>query len=169
MRSINIFLLLVTGTVFYSCNQKHSSQQTQSGNIAASAFSWQVKGCAEKAIRSKADITPDSFRSFPESAEPGLPLLHVAGDSLLYTREVSHLCCREVTVSARQQQSLITITEYWFRPGCKCKCSSTVSAVMRQLPAGEYQVIVVETGTDPLHDQPTNAVDTLLNRKITVQ
>ena len=167
MRLLQFPVLLITGFTFFACNQQQSLQQSNAST--ESFFSWQVKGCAEKATRSKTDVTADSFRSFPELKSPGYPAILVEADSLVYTREVSHLCCREVTLNTRRENALIIISEHWFRPGCKCRCSSAVSAVIRRLPAGEYQVLVIETGTDPVNDQPVNGADTLLQQKITVQ
>jgi|GEM_PF-2241016 len=174
MKTIITAFLLLTGTWLVSCNLKQSPSQVNAGttnhllNDTSVRFSWQVTGCASKSVATKARSN-NEFSEFPERPGEGSPEVRVAGDSISYTRVVSHLCCRQVTVSTKRENQILTITEYWFRPGCKCKCSSTVNAVIRQLPKGKYQLYVIETGTDPLNDSPVNAADTLLRRSITVQ
>lgn len=174
MKTIIVAFLLLTGTWLVSCNQKQSPSQINAGttnhllNDSSLRFSWQVTGCAEKRDAGKSRSGTE-FSEFPERQVELSPELRVAGDSISYTRVVSHLCCRQVTVSTKREKQTLTITEYWFRPGCKCKCSSTVNAVIRQLPKGEYQLYVIETGTDPVNDSPVNAADTLLRETISVQ
>ena len=174
MKTIISAFLLLTGTWLVSCNQKQSPSQVNAGttnhllNDSSVRFSWQVTGCAEKGVAGKSR-SGTAFSEFPEQQVELSPEVRVAGDSISYTRVVSHLCCRQVTVSTKREKQTLTITEYWFRPGCKCKCSSTVNAVIGQLPKGEYQLYVIETGTDPVNDSPVNAADTLLRRSITVQ
>ncbi len=173
MKAIISSVILITCCLFLSCHQKQSPQQinagaeSQPGTDATIRATWQVTGCAEKAAVTKSPAT-GNYQEFPERKGVLYPAIRVEGDSITYTRDVTHLCCRQVKVSTQREQQTITITEYWFRPGCKCRCSSTVSAVIHGLPKGEYQLYAIETGTDPLDDQPTNASDTVLRQKISV-
>ena len=170
---ISVFILF-TGSFILSCNQKQSPQQINTGTdgqpLSDSTLraSWQVTGCAEKAAVTKSPAT-GNYQEFPEQQGVPGPAIRVAGDSVTYTRVVSHLCCRQVTVSTKREQQTITITEYWFRPGCKCRCSSTVNAVIHQLPKGEYRIYAIEKGTDPVDDKPVSIADTLLRERITIQ
>lgn len=174
MRTTIYTIILIAGIFFLSCNQQQSPQQTSSGTLAqavtdtAQSSSWKITGCAGKAASSKSPAS-EKYQDYPDIKATVSPSIRISGDSIYYTREVAHLCCRQVTVSTKKEQQTITITEYWFRPGCKCSCSSTVSAVIRQLPKGEYQVYAIETGTDPVNDKPVNGSDTVLRQKIAVQ
>jgi hypothetical protein len=167
-------VILFAGIFFISCNQQQSPQQTTAGNLngavtdTALRSSWKVTGCADKAASTKS-ASPDKYIDYPDPGITADPYIRVSGDTIFYNRTVSHLCCRQVTVSTRREQENITITENWFRPGCKCKCSSVVDAVIHQLPKGEYQVYVIETGTDPVDDKPITTSDTLLRQKVSIR
>jgi hypothetical protein len=167
-------VILFAGIFFISCNQQQSPQQTSTGNLngavsdTAIQSSWGVTGCAEKAASTKS-ASPDKFMDYPDPGITSGPNIRISGDTIFYNRTVTHLCCRQVTVNTRREQEIITITENWFRPGCKCKCSSVVNAVLHQLPKGAYQVYVIEKGTDPLDDKPTTASDTLLRQKVSIR
>lgn len=166
--------ILFAGIFFISCNQQQSPRQTSAGNLNGAIkdtvfrSAWKVTGCAEKAASTKL-ASPDKYIDYPDPGITSGPYIRVSGDTIYYNRTVTHLCCRQVTVSTRREQENITITENWFRPGCKCKCSSSVSAVIHQLPKGEYQVYVIEKGTDPVDDKPTTASDTLLWQKTSIR
>jgi len=132
--------------------------------------SWGVKGCAEAATRADTKFpSSGDFMDLPDLLTPGTEGIIGDADSIVYTRNVGHLCCRQVNVSLERMENIITITEYWHRQGCKCKCNSTVKAVIRQLPKGVYRVIAVETGTDPVDDKPVAGKDTVMNQVITVR
>lgn len=161
-----------------ACQHKNSPQQTANNNHGNPAntrdslsqdtlfiSNWYVKGCAERAAGGDNKSAP------PEGDLPGLiyPLdnyLRSAGDSILYNRYEEHLCCRQVKVSIQRRGNTIDIIEYWFRQGCKCKCSSMVHATVYDLPKGEYRVYAIATGTNPFDDKPVNARDTVMDQKI---
>ncbi|MBK9658370.1 MAG: hypothetical protein IPO68_00470 [Chitinophagaceae bacterium] len=174
-RIIDVVVLLVA-LVTIACNNKQPPQNTTGSTqsiISADTLphsAWSVNGCAEKATRKDT--------KFPASGEytdyPGLPSgdalgIKSNGDSIVYNRFEEHLCCRQVKVAIAKKDNIITITEYWFGKGCKCKCSSTVNAVIRQLPKGEYQVYAVATGTNPVDDKPTEGRDTVMSQKVTIR
>jgi hypothetical protein len=183
-----LFYFLSAGLLFVcSCNQKQSPQQTSpgnsvqqnGGNIANShttakdsslSSSWYVKGCAEIAARGET-----KFPSKVESKDnPGMHgtdgnSIRAEGDSIIYERFVSHGCCRKVRVNSEKQGNVITITEFWWGKICKCMCSSDVTAVIRQLPKGEYRVYAIETGTDPIDDKPTSGKDTVMSQLVTIK
>lgn len=163
------FLILVPFT-FISCNLHQTPKQTVAGKDSSLNSSWVVKGCAEAATRADTKFpSSGDFMDIPDLSAPDAEGIIGDADSIVYTRNVSHLCCRQVNVSLERKENTITITEYWQRPGCKCKCNSTVKAVIRQLPKGVYRVIAVETGTDPVDDKPVAGRDTVMNQVITVR
>jgi hypothetical protein len=109
------------------------------------------------------------FTDYPDLPVAGTDGIKADADSIVYLRNVSHLCCRQVKVTVERRDNLISITEYWYRQGCKCKCSSTVRAVIRQLPKGDYRMLAIETGTDPVDDKPAGGRDTVMNQMITIR
>ncbi|HEY6064305.1 MAG TPA: hypothetical protein VIV35_11885 [Chitinophagaceae bacterium] len=179
------YLFAFVCVIIIACNHKQSPQQTNSGSTNNSnvntdnnndpavkdslLFSnWYVKGCAERAAKGDTKF-PQSGDDFPDLMYPLDNYIRTNGDSIVYNRYEEHLCCREVRVATQRQGNMITINEYWFRKGCKCKCSSMVHAVIYDLPKGEYQVYAVATGTDPFDDKPTNGRDTVMNKKIFIR
>lgn len=173
-----IIYLAFSGLILFSCHQRQTVQQ--SGNTSSSgspafadsslSFSTQVKGCAEKEMGGNAKFQGDGQdTSFHEYSASGTDGILVKGDSVVYSRNVDHLCCRQVDLSARRSGQVITVTEYWHRQGCKCKCNSTVSLVIKQLPKGQYSLYGIETGTDPVDDKPTASKDTVLQQVFTIQ
>lgn len=161
--------MVIAVLVYLSCNQHQLPQQAGTFTDSSLISSWQVKGCAEAATRADTKFpSSGDFTDLPDISNTGADGIVTDADSIIYTRNISHLCCRQVKLSLKRIGNTITITEYWYRPGCKCKCNSTVRAVARQLPKGEYRVIAVETGTDPVDDQPTTVKDTVMNQVIRV-
>ncbi len=131
---------------------------------------WMVKGCAEAATRKNTKFpSSGEFKDDSELPSAGDTGIKAEADSIIYNRFEQHLCCRQVKVSVEKNENIITVTEYWFGQGCKCRCSSTVHAVVRQLPKGDYQVYGVATGTDPVENKPTGIKDTVLAKKVTIQ
>lgn len=173
MKTIITTLLLMMACCFISCNQKQSPRQISPANMVNPSpdspvqYSWQVAGCAEK--NTSKSQTSGQYEELPEGQVGTGPEIIVAGDSVAYSHNVIHLCCRQVTVSTKREEYVLTINEYWFRKGCKCRCSSTISGVIRQLPEGNYQLYVLATGTDPVNDNPVNRADTLLHQAITIR
>ncbi len=175
MRNGFVFTSVIAGLFIFSCNHRQSPQQTEQAvkpPLTADTSlrsAWQVKGCAEKAVRAAGKF-PESGADtdYPDLPSPGTDGIKAEGDSMVYTRYVTHLCCREVKVSIQRIKNSITVTEYWHRPGCKCHCSSTVRAVVHQLAPGTYQVVGIETGTDPVDDRPYAGKDTVLQQVITI-
>lgn len=185
MKPLFTYLVASLCMIVVACNHKQSPQQANTGdtinnnngnsvNIDHAAkdtllfSSWYVKGCAEKAAKGDTKFPP-SGGDFPDLMYPLDNYIKVDGDSIVYNRFEEHLCCREVRVSTRRQDNVITIMEYWFRQGCKCKCSSMVHAVIYDLPKGNYQVYAIATGTDPFDDKPTNGRDTVMSQKVSIR
>ncbi len=162
-------VLFIASILFFSCNHQQSQQQADNKEPSLNT-AWSVKGCAEKATRSNTKF-PDSgeYKDYPDLPAPEGLGIKAGGDSIIYSRFEQHLCCRQVKVTVEKNENIITVTEYWFGQGCKCRCSSTVHAVVRELPKGEYQVYGVATGTDPVENKPTGIKDTVLAKKVTIQ
>lgn len=170
MKKVIPFLLFIAGLAYLACNQHQSPQQSEAGKDSSLISSWQVKGCAEAATRADTKFPASGdFKDLPDLSASGTDGIVANADSIVYTRNVSHLCCRQVKLSLERNENIITITEYWHHQGCKCKCNSTVRAVVRHLPKGDYRVIAVETGTDPVDDKPTAGKDTVMNQVITIR
>ena len=173
-----IIYLAFSGLLFFFFFQRQTVQQA--GNISSNgspalsdssiSFSTQVKGCAQKATRENTKFPgAGQDTEYPELSASGTDGILVKGDSVVYTRNVDHLCCRQVELSANRTGQVITITEYWHRQGCKCRCSSTVRLVMKQLPKGQYSLYGIETGTSPVDDKPVAGKDTVLQQVFTIQ
>lgn len=186
MKSLITYLMIFVLMTSFSCNHKQTPRQTNAdsainnnnGNTTSNdnpfpkdtlLFSnWYVKGCAEKAAKGDTKFSPSGNDS-PDLMYPLDNYIKSEGDSIVYNRYEEHLCCREVRVATQRQGNIVTITEYWFRQGCKCKCSSMVHAVIYDLPKGEYEVYAITTGTDPFDDKPTNIKDTVMSQKIIIR
>lgn len=162
-------ILFIAGLLLLSCNRQQSPQQSDN-NESSLKTSWSVKGCAEKATLSNTKFPRSGeYNDYPDLPAPESLGIKADGDSIMYSRFQQHLCCRQVKVTVEKKENSITFTEYWFGQGCKCRCSSTVHAVVRELPKGDYQVYGITTGTDPVENKPTNKKDTLLTEKITIR
>lgn len=158
-----IILLLFMALQASSCGgQQAIVQQPVSGNL----FDYKVTGCA---TIPNPDVNNPPARLQKSAVPNERPQLAVAGDSLVYQRFESHLCCRKVTMEAVTEDKLITFTEYWIGMGCKCKCDSDVKATLRKLTAGTYRVLVIKKGTDPFDDKTQMQPDTLYNASLTIQ
>ena len=173
-----IFYLAFSGLVLVSCHQRQTVQQA--GNTSSSgspaladsslSFSTQVKGCAQKATRGDTKFpVAAQDTDYPELAASGTDGILAQGDSVVYTRNVDHLCCRTVELSAHRSGQSITVTEYWHRQGCKCRGKSTRKLGIKQLPKGQNQPHGIETGTSPVDDQPVAGKDTVLQQVFTIQ
>ena len=169
-------MLWLAAFLLLACNNKQPQQGANTDQQQAVLkdtllkTSWSVKGCAEKATRSDTKFPASGEYKDETGASPaGDTGIKADGDSIVYNRFEQHLCCRQVKVSVEKKGNEITVTEYWFGRGCKCRCSSTVHAVIRQLPKGEYTVLGVATGTDPVEDKPTGIKDTVLTQKVNIK
>jgi len=154
-----LFIALQAG----SCGgQQAIVQQPVTGN----AFDYKVTGCAS-VIKIDENNPPVRLQKSAVSNED--PQLTVAGDSLVYQRYESHLCCRKVTMTAATENKEIVFIENWSGMGCKCKCDSHLKATLRKLTAGTYRVLVIRKGTDPFDDKTQMQPDTLYNASLTIQ
>lgn len=174
MKKLIPLIGICSAGILLSCNQHQSPQQATDNNHinkdTTGLISWQVKGCAEQAGRPDTKFPSSGFYSdYPDLPVPGGEGVETNADSIVYTRNVTHLCCRQVKLSVERIGNDIHITEYWYRQGCKCRCSSTVRAVIRHLSKGDYRLIAIETGTDPFDDKPTGKRDTVMYQVISVR
>jgi hypothetical protein len=176
MKKIIQIMILLLAFVVIACNNKQPPQGSNTvfkpiiSTDTMSHTSWSVNGCAEKATRVDTKFPASGkytdYTDLPSGDKLGI---NAKGDSIVYNRVEEHLCCRQVKVAIAKKENIITITEYWFGKGCKCKCSSTVYAEIRQLPKGEYQVYAVATGTNPVDDKPTEGRDTVMSQKVIIR
>ncbi len=169
MKLIPVFPALF---LVFACNQKQNPQQTNNNAVSKDSTqlisSWQVKGCAEKATKADTKFPAEGeYNDYPDLT--GNNEIKQEGDSIVYSRFVHHGCCRKAVVSTQQQANVITITEYWTGQICKCMCNSSIRAVIRKLPKGEYRVYAIETGTDPVTDTPHPGKDTVMQQIVTIK
>lgn len=141
----------------------HASNTNGTSVQVANPFSYLITGCASEKEVKLNEKAADEGPFLPEELT-----VTVKGDSILYSRIVTHLCCRKVKLSTEIKESSITITEYWYRHGCKCKCNSTINAIVDKLIKGNYNIRIIETGTDPFNDQPVQIKDTIWTGVVTI-
>jgi|Deesub1362B_J571_1020462.scaffolds.fasta_scaffold00184_27 hypothetical protein len=109
-------------------------------------FVSDVEGCAANLSNpSNQSNPPISAKSFKNEQEPDIEVIE---DKIVYSRAISHLCCRKVELKHEVEGSTINIYEVWSGVGCKCICFSRITAKL-STAAGEYTVNVYETGTKP--------------------
>lgn len=186
MKPFIAYLIISAVMTAFACHHKQAPQEANvdgatnningtaagANNVSANDSllfsSWYVKGCAERAAKGDTKF-PSAGGDFPDLMYPLDNYIKSDGDSIVYNRYEEHLCCREVRITTQRQGNIITITEYWFRQGCKCKCSSMVHAVIYGLPKGEYELYAIATGTDPFDDKPTNGRDTVMSQKLSIR
>lgn len=186
MKDLVAYLVIFGLTTSFACHHKQAPQQTNTDGIVNNNngntvnttnaatndsllfSSWYVKGCAEKAAKGDTKFPP-AGSDFPDLMYPLDSYIKPDGDSIVYNRYEEHLCCREVRVTMQRQGNVITIIEYWFGQGCKCKCSSMVHAVIYGLPKGDYRVYAIATGTDPFDDKPANGRDTVMSQNVSIR
>jgi len=63
--------------------------------------------------------------------------------SLLLEHGLTHECCHSVDVEVSASGGAVRFLEVWDGDGCRCWCSSRISARTSRLPPGEYAVEVV--------------------------
>lgn len=156
-------LLVLFGLLAGSCSsQRAVEQQPLSSNV----FDYKITGCAT-VLNPDENNPPARLQKSVASNET--PQLLAGGDSLVYQRFETHLCCRKAIMTAATENKIITFTEQWSGLGCKCKCDSHLKATLRKLTAGIYRVLVVRKGTDPFDDKTMLQPDTLYNSSLTIQ
>jgi hypothetical protein len=63
--------------------------------------------------------------------------------SLLLEHGLAHRCCHSVDVEVSASEGKVRFFEVWDGEGCRCWCSSRITARTDRLPPGEYAVEVV--------------------------
>ncbi|RLI98282.1 MAG: hypothetical protein DRO99_01125 [Candidatus Aenigmatarchaeota archaeon] len=87
------------------------------------------------------------------------PSVTVHGDTIIYDRAISHLCCRiaNVELTGPIENGRIDIYETWSGPECRCMCFSELGMKLSNLAPGDYTVNVHKSGFDangmPLEDE----------------
>jgi hypothetical protein len=157
--TLMLFIALQAG----SCRGQQTIVQQP---VTGSVFDYKVTGCASVL---KIDENNPPVRLQKSAFSNELPQLTMAGDSLVYQRYESHLCCRKVIMTAATENKEIIFIENWSGMGCKCKCDSQMKAVLRKLTAGTYRVLVIRKGTDPFDDKTPLQPDTLYNAPMTIR
>ncbi|MBO8182302.1 MAG: hypothetical protein H0Z28_05855 [Archaeoglobus sp.] len=134
MNKTMLAVVMLTLLIGFGC----LSQQSQTSKIS---FVPEVKGCAASNT-SEANAT----KSFGKEREPEIK---IEKNGVIYSRAISHLCCRTVKLEYKIEDSTINIYEIWNGIGCKCICFSEIAGKLENLPAGKYTINVYETGTKP--------------------
>jgi len=153
--NVKIILLVVVGVAvigaagFYFLN----NQTALVSSLQDVVFTSSVKGCAmAEASGTKAAEEPlvreKAINIYSNGNTEGTPKLEVNGNTIEYSRNVSHLCCRKAYVAQEVKDAVINIHEIWSGINCKCVCSSVMEARLENIPAGSYEVNVYEEGTN---------------------
>jgi hypothetical protein len=105
-----------------------------------------VKGCAEtdQGMQARA----------PGDENEQEPAIEVIGNTVRYTRAITHQCCRKVEFEQEIQGANISLFEVWSGEGCRCECFSEIQADLEFVPSGDYLVHVYEKGTQPGSSEP---------------
>lgn len=165
MRSLSVRLILLFSFLYVtSCNHRQAPQQLTVNGPGVTG-SWKVEGCASE--KSPGKITKEKqVDNFTLTDDP---VITIKGDSITYSRTLTHLCCRQARLNIYKKDSLLTIQEYWYNQGCKCHCNSTVSAVLNKIAAGNYQLYIIEAGTNPFDDKPMPSQDTIWTQRVIIK
>lgn len=105
---------------------------------ASMPFSYEIKGCAET-------DKGTASRAIGDEKDPSIS---VSGNSVLYNRAITHLCCRKAEMNYDANADTINIYEVWSGNGCRCVCFSEIDSEVKNVSKGKYIVNVYETGTD---------------------
>lgn len=151
-----IVIIGIAGIYFWQT----SMQPTTPSNLQNIILSPLVKGCAEtdKGM---------AIKSIGEGTEQE-PKIEVNGNEALYSRAISHLCCRKAEIEKETENSVINIYEVWSGIGCKCMCFSEIEAKLQNVPSGTYKVNVYEKGTQPGSKEPMEQ-KLIISQNIVVQ
>jgi len=150
-------------------------------------FTPAVKGCAS--LSKSADIR--EMPQLPQDFNEKAPKITFDGNTITYSRAIQHQCCRTVEIttgfspgqnqpqeeskhiveptggvsmSQMIQMPVMVIYENWSGDGCRCMCSSEITAKVENLKANYYRVQVIERGTNP--DGTTMEEKTIINKDI---
>ncbi len=132
IRILSCFIFLWLSALTVSCAVQ---------NPSASDFYLvpDIKGCAR-------GEEGDGSRSLKSGGDQE-PAIEVVGSTIKYSREIDHMCCREVKFEKSIKGATITLYEVWSGEGCRCMCFSEISASVENVPAGKYTVLVYAKGT----------------------
>ncbi len=152
--------LLWVATILSSCHQTN----TPSLNLKPAAyFNYKITGCA------KTEISKNKLSETNNTTTPDFLNVVAQEDSLVFKQSVSHFCCRKVKLGSSQTDSTIIITTYWYGKICKCHCSSQLYAVVNKIPAGKYNVYIINVETDLTDEQKQLPKDTIWRNTISIK
>ena len=139
MNKLMMVVVIALALIGVGCLSQLQPSQLQSQSLQKISFLPEVKGCA-------ANGSAKATKSFGKEKEAEIK---VEKNGIIYSRAISHLCCRKVRLDYKIEGSDINIYEVWSGIGCKCICFSEISARLENLSAGKYTVRVFETGVKP--------------------
>jgi len=136
--SIPLFVGIVAILVFV-LNYNYTVAPFGQSPVSQIVLSSSIKGCAEtdQGLATRG-LNDDKLKD---------PAIEVIDGRLSYSRAINHTCCRKVEVQKNIEDSVINISEVWSGPSCRCICFSEISAILANIPAGNYTVNIFETGT----------------------
>lgn len=133
LRGFALALVLFFALLLAGCPNQNS------GDLSGVVLLPLVKGCAETdkgmAVRSMAEGTEQA------------PKIEVNGNEVVYSRAISHQCCRKVEITKETGKAAINVYETWSGAGCRCMCFSEIKAKLENVPAGAYTINVYANGT----------------------
>lgn len=77
-----------------------------------------------------------------------LPEIVRNGDYLQLSHNLSHNCCKNITVLAQSEEQKILITERHEGTTCRCVCESELNAAVGPFKSGGYEVMIYHQDLD---------------------
>jgi len=128
-------------------------------------------GASCKCVEGKCQWATETRKTEAEVSGTGIERsasVEVVNDTVIYSRALNHLCCRNVMIQKETNTPpIINIQEVWSGIGCKCMCFSEITANITGIPAGTYLVSVYESGTKPGGEEPLKT-SLIISQNVTV-
>lgn len=132
---------------------------------------WINKGEAPSITNNSIMFTPEiTFGSVNDGSIDKEPYLNILSENskIIYSRGENVLCCRDLELSYKKLGDKIYIYENWSGIGCKCLAFADIKVTLDNVPDGNYELLVYETGTDSYDD--TTPINNLLKKEfITIE
>lgn len=121
-------------------SEKKDQVSTQSIISEGKEIRWKhdIRGCASN-VRTK---SLKGVSGYPDEIKPRIT--ERENGNIFYERTVVQTCDLEVEIKKEISGQTITITEIWSGMNAKCSCNNYVKVSVENLPAGTYNVQVIE-------------------------
>lgn len=137
-----IIITILLAIFFAGCLQlEQAANQEVKQTLNPIEFQSLITGCAVQKEFQESNSTREVYPMPPEMQS----LIELKEGILNYTREVPHACGHLVELKHEIEKDTINIIEVWDRSETyRCVCGSTVSATIKNIPKGEYLVVVYD-------------------------